>query len=118
VTPLLLRQSAAHALAPTQPSDMTLKLQHGIVRDRPRQVIHVVLADENLEFSEVDEIAEIMRAHILSKSGEQDPNVVVVHGESRETLRLVGDSHAVNRVRAALFNAAVAFSPLKLEGLG
>jgi hypothetical protein len=94
---------------------MGIELRYGVVRDRPRQVIHVVLVEKNLEFSMVDEIAGKMRAHILSKSGEQDPNIVVVHGDSRETLRLVGDTHAVNRVRAALFNAAVTFSPFKLE---
>jgi hypothetical protein len=71
---------------------MTIKLLYGTVRDHPRQVIHVVLVDKNLEFSEVDGIAEKMRAHILSKSGEQNPNVVVVHGDSRETLRLVGET--------------------------
>jgi len=95
---------------------MTLKLLHGTVRDGPRQVIHVVLVvDKILEFPEVDDIAEKMRAHILSKSGEQDPNIVVVHGDCRETLRLVGETHAVTRVRAALFNVAVTFSPLRLE---
>jgi hypothetical protein len=70
---------------------MTIRLQHGTVRDHPRQVIHVVLVDRNLEFSEVDDIAGQMRAYVLSKSGEQDLNVVVVHGDSRKTLRLVGE---------------------------
>lgn len=94
---------------------MTLKLLHGTVRDGPRKVIHVVRVDEILAFPAVNDIAERMRAHILSKSGEQDPNIVVVHGNSRETLRLVGDTHAVTHVRTALFNAAVSFSPLSLE---
>jgi len=94
---------------------MTLNLLHGTVRDGPRQAIHVVLTGKNLEFLEVDDIAEKMRAHLLAKSGEQDPNIVVVHGNSRETLRLVGETHAVTRVRTALFNAAVTFSPLQLD---
>jgi len=95
---------------------MTLKLLRGTVRDGPRQVIHVVrIVDNILEFPEVDDIAEKMRAHILSKSGEQNPNIVIVHGNSGGTLRLVGETHAVNRVRTALFNVAVTFSPLKLE---
>jgi hypothetical protein len=95
---------------------MTLKLLHGTVRDGPRQAIHVVrVVDKILEFPEVYEIMEKMRAHILSKSGEQDPNIVIVHGDRRETLRLDGETHAVTRVRAALFNVAVTFSPLKLE---
>jgi hypothetical protein len=95
---------------------MTVKLLQGTVRDGPRRVIHVVLvADKILAFPEVDDIMEKMRAHILSKSGEQDPNIVIVHGDRRETLRLVGEAHAVTRVRAALFNVAVNFSPLRLE---
>jgi hypothetical protein len=95
---------------------MTLKLLHGKVRDGPRQAIHVVLVvDKILEFPEVDDIMEKMRGHILSKSGEQDPNIVIVHGDRRETLRLVGEAHAVTCVRTALFNAAVTFSPLRLE---
>jgi divalent metal cation (Fe/Co/Zn/Cd) transporter len=95
---------------------MTLKLLHGTVRDGPRRVIHVVrIVDKILEFPEVHDIAEKMRLRILSKSGEQDPNIVIIHGNSRETLRLVGEAHAVTRVRAELFNVAVAFAPLALE---
>jgi hypothetical protein len=94
---------------------MTLKLLHGTVRDSPRKVIHVVRVDKILEFPAVDDIAQRMRAHILSRLGEQDPDIVIVHGNSSETLRLVGDTHAVTRVRAALFNAAVTFSPLQLD---
>lgn len=97
---------------------MTLKLLHGTVRDGPRQAIHVVVADKNLEFPEVDDIAGKMRAHLLAKCGEQDPNIVIVHGNNRETLRLVGETRAVTRVRTALFNAAVAFSPLQLDMSG
>lgn len=95
---------------------MALKLLHGTVRDGPRQVIHVILVvDKILEFAEVDDAMEKMRAHILSKCGEQDPNIVIVHGDRRETFRLVGETHAVTRVRAALFNVAVTFSPLRLD---
>jgi hypothetical protein len=94
---------------------MTLELLHGTVRDGPRQVIHVIVVQKNLEFPEVDDIMERMRGHILSKSGEQDPNIVIVYGDHRETRRLVGETHAVARVRAALFNVAVTFSPLRLE---
>jgi hypothetical protein len=95
---------------------MTLKLLHGTVRDGPRRVIHVVrVADKILEFPELYDIMEKMRAHILSKSGEQDPNIVIVHGDRRETFHLVGEAHAVARVRAALFNVAVTFSSLRLE---
>jgi hypothetical protein len=95
---------------------MSRRLVHGTVLDRPRQVIHVVrVLDAILEFPEIDDIAEKMRARLLSRLGEQSPNVVVVQGASKETLRLFGDAHAVNRVRAALFNAALNWSPLDLE---
>ena len=43
------------------------------------------------------------------------PNVIVVQGAGKETLRLFGDAHAVNRVRAAMFNAALNWSPLDLD---
>jgi hypothetical protein len=94
---------------------MTPTLMYGTVLDRPRKVIHVVRVDTILEFPEIDDLAEKLRVHILSKYGEQRPNIVIVHGNSRESLRLFGDPHAVARVRAALFNVAVTFSPLKLE---
>jgi len=95
---------------------MTRKLMYGTVIDRPRKVIHVVrVIDAILEFPEIDDIAEKLRAYILSKYGEQRPDVVIVHGNSRESLRLFGDTYAVTRVRGALFNAAVTFSPLEVE---
>jgi hypothetical protein len=87
---------------------MTYKLVHGIVLDRPRRVIHVVrVVDEILDFAEIDDIAEKMRNHALSRHGEQAANVVIVQGSGQETLRLFGDSRAITLVRAALFNAAV-----------
>jgi hypothetical protein len=95
---------------------MIHKLAHGTVLDHPRKAIHVVrVLDEILSFVEIDDIAARMRARLLSKFGEQSPNVVVVQGVSKETLRLFGDAHAVNRVRAALFNAALNWSPLDLD---
>ena len=95
---------------------MTCKLLHGLVFDRPRQVIHVVrVIDAILDFPEIDDIGERMRARLLTKHGEQSPNVVVVQGNTQGTLRLFGDAHAKSRVRAALFNAAVTWSPLALD---
>jgi len=95
---------------------MTCKLMHGRVFDGPRRVIHVVrVVDEILDFPELDDIAEKMRNYALSRHGEQTADVVVVQGSSKETLRLFGDSHAKMRVRAALFSAAVSWSPLTLD---
>jgi hypothetical protein len=95
---------------------MTYKLVHGTVFDSPRRVIHVVrVVDDILDFAEIDDIAEKMRNYALSRRGEQAANVVVVQGSGKETLRLFGDSHAKTVVRAALFNAAVSWSPLTLD---
>ena len=40
---------------------------------------------------------------------------VVVEGQGRETLRLFGIPYAVARVRAAIFNAAVTWTPIDLD---
>jgi hypothetical protein len=52
---------------------------------------------------------------MLARHGEQMPNVVIIVGNSRETLRLFGETHAVGLVRTALFNAALSWSPLQLD---
>jgi len=98
---------------------MTRKLVQGIVSDRSRHVIHVVrVLDDILDLPEIHEIAGRMCARVLARHGEQSPNVVVVQGDTKETLRLFGESHATGLVRAALFNAAIAWSPLALEEYG
>jgi hypothetical protein len=95
---------------------MSYKLIHGTILDGPRQLIHVVrVVDEILDLAEIDDIAEKMRNHVLSRHGEQVANVVIVQGSSKETLRLFGDSRATTLVRASLFNAAVSWSPLSLD---
>jgi len=98
---------------------MTRKLLQGIVSDRSRHVIHVVrVLDDILDLPEIDEIADSMCTRVLARHGDQTPNVVIVQGDTKETLRLFGESHAIAVVRAALFNAAIAWSPLELEELG
>jgi hypothetical protein len=98
---------------------MTRQLAYGTVRDHPRKVIHVVrVLDDLLDYAEIDQLAAQMRTHVTSRHGVQTPNVVVVQGDTKETLRLFGDSHAVGLVRAALFNAAIAWSPLQLDEYG
>jgi hypothetical protein len=95
---------------------MTYKLVHGTVFDNPHHVIHVVrVVDEILDIAEIDDIAERMRNYTLSRHGEQFANIVVVQGSSKETLRLFGDFRAKGLVRAALFNAAISWSPLMLD---
>jgi hypothetical protein len=69
---------------------------------------------EILEAAEIDDIAERMRDRLQSR-GEIAADVVVVQGSSKETLRLFGTPYSVARVRAALFNAAVTWTPLDLD---
>jgi hypothetical protein len=77
-------------------------------------VIHVVrVLDEILEFSELDELAERMRERMQHR-GELIADVVIVQGNSKETLRLHGMPYSVSRVRAAMFNAALSWSPIEL----
>jgi hypothetical protein len=52
---------------------------------------------------------------MLARHGEQMPSVVIIVGDSQETLRLFGETHAVGLVRTALFSAAVSWSPLQLD---
>jgi hypothetical protein len=69
---------------------MTRQLAYGTVRDHPRKVIHVVrVLDEILDYPEIDRVAEQMRTHVASRHGEQTPNIVIVVGDSKETLRLL-----------------------------
>ena len=55
-----------------------------------------------------------MRERLASR-GETLADVVVIQGDRKETLRLFGEAYSVGRVRAALFNAALNWSPLELE---
>jgi hypothetical protein len=94
---------------------MPHRLSYGTVRESPRRVIHVVrVLDEILEFSELDELAERMRER-LQHRGELIADVVIVQGDSKETLRLHGMPYSVSRVRAAMFNAALSWSPIELD---
>jgi hypothetical protein len=89
---------------------MTRRVLYGAVPDRPRQVIHAVrVAEDVLDMHEIDDLAASVREYMLSKHGEQAANVVVIVGASKETLRLFGETHAVTRVRTAMFNAAISW---------
>jgi len=94
---------------------MSHRLSYGTVRDSPRRAIHVIrVHDEILELAELDEIAERLRERLQSR-GELTADVVVVQGHSKETLRVVGIPYSVSRVRAAMFNAAMSWSPIELD---
>src|SRR5262249_26512712 len=54
-----------------------------------------------LDVMEVEEIAERMRAR-LAHRGEPTAEVVVVQGDTKETLRFYGDPYSVSRARRAV----------------
>jgi hypothetical protein len=92
------------------------RLVYGTVPEHPRKVIHVVrVVGELLDTDEMEEIAERLRERALTKNGEQDAAVVIVQGDSKETLRLHGEAYAVTRVRAAMFNAALKWRDFELD---
>jgi hypothetical protein len=91
---------------------MSPRLSYATVRESLRRAIHVVRVEDDI--LETFEIAERMRERLQSR-GELTAEVVVVQGYSKETSRFFGDSYPVARVRAALFNAAVSWSPIVLD---
>ena len=88
---------------------------YGTVRETQRSAIYVIrVKDAAIDAIEAGEIAERMREKVLSR-GETPTDVVVVQGDSKETLRLYGAPYSVNRVRAAMFNAAISWQKIELE---
>lgn len=88
---------------------------YGTVRESRRTAIYVVrVKDDVIDDVEADAIAARMREKLLSR-GESATDIVVVQGGPKETLRLHGTSYSVNRVRAAMFNAALSWTPLELD---
>jgi len=86
---------------------MSYTLTFGTVRESQRRAIYVLrIHDALLEPPEVDELKERMRESLESR-GELSAAVVVVQGDTKETLRLFGDSFSVSRVRTAMFNAQI-----------
>ena len=94
---------------------MPYRLSYGTVRISQRQAIYVVrVHDEILPRYEIDEIAARMHDRLQSR-GELTAEVVVMQGQSKETFRVFGSPFAVGRVRTALFNAAVNWTPIDLN---
>jgi hypothetical protein len=52
---------------------------------------------------------------LLAHRGESSADVVMVQGDAKETLRLFGTPYSVNRVRAAMFSAAIRWTPIELD---
>ena len=85
------------------------------MRESRRKVIHAVrVHDQILELYEADDLAARMRER-LAHRGEPAAEVVVVQGSGKDTLRLFGTPYSVNRVRTAMFNAAIRWTPLEID---
>jgi hypothetical protein len=94
---------------------MAYKLACAVVRDSPRKVIYAVrVLDDIIGYPEIHDIVERMRERMLSKFGDQSAHVVVIVGNTKETLRLFGEPYPVSRVRTAMFHASLSFSPIDL----
>jgi hypothetical protein len=88
---------------------------YGTVRDSQRTAIYVIrVKGDILDTIEADEIAESMRERIKAR-GDFAADVVVVAGDSKETLRLYGIPYSVGRVRTVMFNAAISWQPIELD---
>jgi hypothetical protein len=80
---------------------MTQQLAYGVIVNHPRSVTHVVrVSGPSLPAGEIALISDQMKEHVLSTTGEQDPDVVVVLAGDRP--RLFGIPASVARVKAQL----------------
>lgn len=87
---------------------------YGTVRETRRTAIYVIrVKDDIIDAVEADEIGARMREKMLLR-GEVATDVVVVQGDSKESLRLYGAAYSVGRVRAAMFNAAIRWQPIEI----
>jgi hypothetical protein len=94
---------------------MARSFVYGVVRDSQRTAIYVIRVKEGvIDAVEADALAERMRKHVQAR-GDFAADVVVVEGEAKETLRLYGIPYSVSRVRAAMFSAAISWSPIELD---
>ena len=88
---------------------------YGRIRDAHRNTIYAVrVENETLDPVEVDLIAARMRDKVEAR-GEIGADVVVIEGATKHTLRLYGTPYSVGRVRAAMFNAALTWTPVELD---
>jgi hypothetical protein len=95
---------------------MSHRLLYGTVHDGTRWAIHVVrIVEGPAEDAAIEDMAERMRQRALSKFGDQAADVVVVSGESKNSLRLFGPADCVRRVRAAMFHTALNWAPIDLD---
>ena len=91
-----------------------MNLTYGRLRDSSQTSIYAIrILGASIQPHEADEIAERMRER-LARRGELGADIVVIQGDTKNTLRLFGTPYSVNRVRTAMFNAAIRWTPLAL----
>lgn len=83
------------------------------MRESQRKVIYAVrVNDQILELYEADDLAARIRDRLAHRC---EPAAEVVQGSSKDTLRLFGTPYSLNRVRTAMFNAAIRWTPLEID---
>jgi len=81
---------------------MSYKLSYWIVKYQARKVVHVVRnTGDDLAMPEFNDVVEMERERMLSRHGEQTAAVAFAQGNTKETLRLFGDSYAVASPRCS-----------------
>src|SRR5262245_44972380 len=91
-----------------------LHLTYGRLLDFSQTSIYAIrIRGALVQPHEADDIAERMRER-LAQRGELGADIVVVQGDTKNSLRLFGTPYSVNRVRTAMFNAAISWMPLDL----
>ena len=97
------------------PDSRPLRFSCGVVRESPRKVIYAIrVHDAVLELPEIEDVTERMRER-LAHRGEASADVVLVQGDTKENFRLFGTPYSVNRVRAAMFSAAIRWTSIELD---
>jgi hypothetical protein len=96
---------------------MKVEFHYCTVPDKPRRPIHVLRVGEAvLEPLEIEALVQRMRDKLASR-GEISSVVVLVHGATAKNRHFAGDSHAIGRVRDALFNASVSWAKIDPDEL-
>lgn len=67
-----------------------------------------------IERYEIDDVTARMRERLAHRGG-PSADLVIVQGDAKATLRLFGIPYSVNRVRAAMFSAAIRQMPIDLD---
>jgi hypothetical protein len=94
---------------------MPYRLSYSTVRNTERSVIYVVRVDgKSQSLPEINDIATRMHERLHAR-GEGASDVVVLQEYSKAMPQFFGSPYSVSRVRAAMSNTALDWSPFELE---